>query len=92
LRRTSLLDVLAEAQHVILLTDSIEISVEQTRWLRVCPSNRKVHTDAPWDVYVWVSDVIDQKAERDALELILYLRSSFAMAVANLREFRKRAE
>jgi hypothetical protein len=36
-------------------------------------------------------DVVDQ-AGRDALELFLYLQSSSAMAVANLREFRKLAE
>lgn len=41
---------------VILLRDSIEISLSTPGACTPRP-NRKVHADAPWDVYVWVADL-----------------------------------
>ena len=42
---------------VILLRDSIEISLSNPGGSQLTRPNRKAHPDAPWDVYVWVVDV-----------------------------------
>lgn len=42
---------------VILLRDSIEISLSNPGGSGFVRPNRKVHPDAPWDAYVWVHDV-----------------------------------
>jgi predicted enzyme related to lactoylglutathione lyase len=42
---------------VILLRDSIEISLSNPGGSGFVRPNRKVHRDAPWDTYVWVNDL-----------------------------------
>jgi predicted enzyme related to lactoylglutathione lyase len=42
---------------VILLRDSIEISLSNPGGSGFVRPNRKVHRDTPWDTYVWVNDL-----------------------------------
>jgi predicted enzyme related to lactoylglutathione lyase len=42
---------------VILLRDSVEISLNNPRGSGPVHPNRKAHAEAPWDVYVWVNDL-----------------------------------
>jgi predicted enzyme related to lactoylglutathione lyase len=50
---------------VILLRDSIEISLSSPRGCTPRP-NRKAHVDAPWDAYVWVTDIALLKKELES--------------------------
>ncbi len=42
---------------VILLRDAIEISLSNAGAGCTLHPNRKAHSDAPWDAYIWVSDL-----------------------------------
>jgi predicted enzyme related to lactoylglutathione lyase len=42
---------------VILLRDSIEISLSNPGGTFAPRPNRKAHPDAPWDAYIWVADL-----------------------------------
>jgi catechol 2,3-dioxygenase-like lactoylglutathione lyase family enzyme len=42
---------------VILLRDSIEISLNNPGGTGLARPNRKAHPDAPWDAYIWVVDI-----------------------------------
>ncbi len=42
---------------VILLRDSIEISLSNPGSPGLGRPNRKAHADAPWDAYIWVVDL-----------------------------------
>lgn len=49
---------------VILLRDSIEISLSNPGGSGLARPNRKIHPDAPWDAYIWVAGLAVLHQER----------------------------